>query len=164
MKPINYFTGKYYFLSNFYRCCNIKYKSEIYSSSEHLFQALKTKNKKEREIIRKAKSPGEAKRLGQQVSLRSDWKLVRVKKMYKVLKLKFSQNSELAKKLIETKDAFLIEGNNWHDNFWGICNCIRCQEKQTELANPNIIYEEGNQLGQLLMRLRKKLNKKLCKS
>ena len=35
--------------------------------------------------------------------------------------------------------------NSWHDNYWGICNCDKCSNGQ-------------NNLGLLLMKLRKELN------
>ena len=44
----------------------------------------------------------------------------------------------------------LIEGNTWHDNYWGDCSCNRCKSKSGE-----------NMLGILLMELRDKLNKEV---
>ena len=35
---------------------------------------------------------------------------------------KFNNNDELKEMLISTGDEELIEGNHWHDVFWGICN------------------------------------------
>jgi predicted NAD-dependent protein-ADP-ribosyltransferase YbiA (DUF1768 family) len=32
------------------------------------------------------------------------------------------KNEELAQLLIDTDDHELIEGNWWHDYFWGVCN------------------------------------------
>ena len=49
--------------------------------------------------------------------------------------------------LLLTGGAELIEGNHWHDNFWGICTCDKCWDKRQE-----------NQLGKLLMKIRNKLN------
>ena len=152
IKIINQFKDKYFFLSNFYPC-NIIYKDKIYPSSEHLYQALKTKNKDHRCMIKNARTCGEAKRLGSRVTLREDWEEVKIEKMYKVLTLKFSQNPDLAKKLLKTKDTYLIEGNYWHDNFWGICICLTCKTIKPK------IYKDGNQLGQLLMHLRTELYK-----
>lgn len=39
--------------------------------------------------------------------------------MRKGLEAKFSQNSDLAVKLIETHPKLLQEGNRWSDSFWG---------------------------------------------
>lgn len=52
----------------------------------------------------------------------------------------------LKKKLLETGDAELIEGNYWHDNTWGQCYCPRCKNKIGE-----------NHLGKLLMKIRESL-------
>jgi len=37
---------------------------------------------------------------------------------------KFLQNPELRDKLLATNDAYLVEGNNWKDTYWGICNGV----------------------------------------
>jgi predicted NAD-dependent protein-ADP-ribosyltransferase YbiA (DUF1768 family) len=46
--------------------------------------------------------------------------------MLKVVTVKFEQNPELAEKLIGTGYADLVEGNDWHDNYWGHCYCDNC--------------------------------------
>ena len=47
--------------------------------------------------------------------------------MREIIEIKFLHNPELAEKLKNTGNAELIEGNNWHDNFWGDCGCNRCR-------------------------------------
>lgn len=65
--------------------------------------------------------------------------------MEEILKCKFS-NENLEKKLLATGDTELIEGNYWHDNFWGQCYCSRCK------------YIIGhNHLGKLLVKIRNDL-------
>lgn len=39
--------------------------------------------------------------------------------MEEVVRAKFSQNPQLLEKLIATGDAELVEGNRWHDQYWG---------------------------------------------
>jgi predicted NAD-dependent protein-ADP-ribosyltransferase YbiA (DUF1768 family) len=63
--------------------------------------------------------------------------------MYSVVKAKFEQNPDLAKMLIETGDAELVEGNNWCDNYFGNCICNRC-----------VGVKGKNVLGKILMRVR----------
>ena len=60
--------------------------------------------------------------------------------MYEICKAKFRQNPDLAERLISTSDFELIEGNNWGDHIWGVCDG----------------YGE-NRLGKILMRIREEL-------
>ena len=137
---IDSFQGQYRFLSNFF-AAPIVYKDKIYPTSEHLFQALKTTEGAEREWVRQAKTAGQAKHRGKIISMREDWDAVKVDIMRDVLKLKFSQNPDLAARLLETGDEELVEGNTWGDVEWGVCNGVG-----------------QNKLGILLQELRKTLS------
>jgi len=134
---INRFQGNFRWLSNFY------YHTFDYTV-EHFYQAAKAVNdpilyKK----ILKAKSPQEAKRLGRTATLPVDWNSKKVNIMRDCLIDKFSCfPMELL--LLSTYNVPLIEGNNWHDNFWGNCYCNKCQH-----------IEGTNVLGKLLMQIRK---------
>jgi hypothetical protein len=55
---------------------------------------------------------------------------------------------ELRKKLLATGDATLIEGNYWHDNYWGVCTCENC-------VSNGIVGR--NRLGTLLMKVREEI-------
>lgn len=136
---IDSFRGKYAFLSNFY-LSPFTIKNREYKTVEHFFQSCKTEDFEEQEKIRNSKSPSEAKKLGKKVKLRDDWELVKVTFMYLGLLCKFEQSKDLAKKLIDTGDLELIEGNNWNDTYWGVCN-----------------GNGKNILGKLLMIIRNKL-------
>lgn len=59
---------------------------------------------------------------------------------------KFLTDLQLRQKLLDTKDAYLEETNNWNDTFWGVCN-----------------GEGENNLGKILMATREyfKYNDKL---
>jgi len=139
MKKIDEFRGKYYFLSNF-SDDGFEIDGHFYKTNEHFFQAMKTLDKEERENVRNAKTPSEAKRIGKRVTLRDNWDDLRVPIMYAGLKAKFKQNPDIKKKLVETKDAILVEGNNWNDFYWGRCN-----------------GKGENILGKLLMIIRKEI-------
>ena len=39
---------------------------------------------------------------------------------------KIEDHPAIAVALIATGDIELVEKNNWHDNFWGDCSCLRC--------------------------------------
>lgn len=53
------------------------------------------------------------------------------------MRAKFTQNTELAGKLLATGDTYLEEGNTWGDRVWGTVNGIG-----------------ANQLGIILMKIR----------
>lgn len=142
---IDSFSGKYAFLSNFYPA-QIRYGG-IYPTAEHAYQAIKTTSLKERFEIAQLATPYQAKRAGKKVTLRADWEDVKLQVMEEILVIKFF-NEELAEQLIATGVQMLIEGNNWGDTFWGVCNgkgqnnlgrlliCIRaiCRKKFPDIA------------------------------
>ncbi len=124
---IKEFSGEFAFLSNFFPSPML-IRGKEWPTVEHLFQAMKTKSPIEREKIRLCETPGKAKRMGKKVMLRSDWFEIRESVMTWCIKLKF-QSPELRKKLLETGTTQLVEGNVWHDNFWGSCQCPKCIDK-----------------------------------
>lgn len=147
-KIIDCFDGKYAFLSNFYPS-GIKGVDEaniLYPTVEHAFQAMKTANINERLKIAAADTPGKAKRLGRKVSLRENWDLIKGKYMYTFVYIKFNQNPYLKDLLLQTGNATLVEGNTWHDNYWGNCTCEKCKNIKGQ-----------NHLGKILMHVREQL-------
>jgi predicted NAD-dependent protein-ADP-ribosyltransferase YbiA (DUF1768 family) len=52
------------------------------------------------------------------------------------------KNEELKQLLNETGDEELVEGNWWHDNFFGVCTCEPCKGSGQ------------NNLGKILMKIR----------
>jgi ribA/ribD-fused uncharacterized protein len=140
-KMISDFKGYYNYLSNFYSV-QVELDGVTYPSVEHAYQAAKTLDHQARQVIREAPTAGKAKRAGQQVQMRSDWEQVKVDVMRSLLRQKF-ENETLAGRLQATKGEMLVEGNWWHDNFWGDCSCSKCASK------PGL-----NWLGRLLMEIR----------
>jgi ribA/ribD-fused uncharacterized protein len=116
---IDAFENDYEFLSNFYPS-EVSYKGSVYPTSEHAYQAQKCVKDEEQAEIKHADSPGQAKRLGQDVLLRPNWDNIKTRVMYKVVRAKFNQHTDLRQKLLDTKPAVLIEGNDWGDQFWGV--------------------------------------------
>lgn len=115
-----------------------------FPSVEHAYVAAKTLDRELREQIAKCETPGKAKRMGRKMILRDDWDAVKVTYMRSFLRQKFSEiNGELHQMLADTGDQDLVEGNHWHDNYWGVCSCEKCLE----------IYSI-NMLGRLLMEIR----------
>jgi len=93
-------------------------------------------------------TPGVAKREGQLLKIvHENWDAqpspYKVEWMYELLQIKF-QAAIWRRRLLGTFQGQLVEGNTWHDNFWGDCRCLKCK---------NIVGQ--NHLGKLLMRLRK---------
>lgn len=155
MQTIDSFSGEHAFLSNFADCPNgiylpveeTRYGQELlrFPTVEHAYVAAKTESPEERKTIAELATPGKAKRFGREMlSIRSDWEYSRLGIMRILLAQKFAFGSDLAQRLIDTGDARLIEGNNWHDVFWGACSCSSCPEG-------------GNQLGRLLKERRELL-------
>jgi len=119
---IGSFTGPMRFLSNFYPV-EIVYEGLPYKSTEAAYQAAKSLDPGIRSSFCSA-LPGEAKRMGRRIILRPDWEEVRVVVMRDLTALKYPIHSELARMLIATYPAQLIEGNTWGDTFWGKCGGI----------------------------------------
>lgn len=128
-KYIGSFSGDLEFLSNMYKIPiyfneskydNFQPDFKIYPSSENLYQALKCKYIKDRELFQNV-DPHKSKRIGRSIEIRSDWDNVRLEGMELAIDLKF-KNIELAEKLIDLPDDKIIEFNNWGDRFFGICN------------------------------------------
>ena len=117
---IGSFTGPHQFLSNFY-LAEIDFEDATYASVEHAYQAAKTRDRREREQVRRAKSPGAAKRAGRRVILRPDWDSIKIEVMRRLVRQKFYTDSVLAGRLRATGAQELIEGNSWNDTFWGQC-------------------------------------------
>lgn len=129
------------------------FDKQTYGSSEHLYQALKSKDPHWHERIRGLKLPTKTKTVAKKelstqktlfdgdlsFLMREDWDDIKVKVMELCLLLKFKQNKELREKLIK-EDGYIEERNDWGDTFWGTVN-----------------GEGSNNLGRLLMRVRDRL-------
>lgn len=143
-KIIDRFTKEagYDFLSNFYSS-TISFEGQLYSTVEHAYQSAKSLDPAVRDTIRRAKSPTEAKKLGQCISIRSDWNDVKLSIMKALIKEKF-ENPFLRPLLLATDDADLILNNKWNDKFWGVCR-----------------GEGENWLGRILMEERSRIKEEL---
>jgi ribA/ribD-fused uncharacterized protein len=136
------FKEKFAWLSNFWEC-NIEVGGVTYSTVEHYYQSAKALHLPDRIRIATAETPGQAKRLGRKVPIRPGWEEIKLKVMLGGLEAKF-KNPQLKDKLMATDQALLVEGNTWHDNYWGNCTCPKCVHK------PGL-----NMLGRLIMSIRK---------
>lgn len=136
---INEFSGKYRWLSNF-TLCPIILNGIIYPSTENAYQASKTQFVHERQFFITC-SPGKAKKMGKSVTMYYGFNDDKLSIMEKILNQKFQEGTYLSEKLINTGNQEIIEGNNWNDTYWGVCDNIG-----------------HNHLGKLIMKIRDKLN------
>ena len=131
------FFPPYRWLSNFHMSETIMPDDLVYPSVENAYQAYKLESVEDRKPFI-TYTCGQAKKMGQQVKLRSDWENIKVDVMRQCLESKF-KNKELMDMLQATAPKYLREDNNWNDIFWGYCN------------------DKGqNKLGILLMEIRDK--------
>lgn len=146
-RPIGEFNKEWRFLSNFYeleRLPDMDFAgSDIgYPTVEHAYQAAKTMDRQERKRISLLLKPGTAKYEARKLVLRDDWDAVKDKVMWHYLGLKFNVGGRLCEYLVHTMPRILVEGNWWHDNYWGSCYCAHCGARGQ------------NKLGKMLMKLR----------
>jgi ribA/ribD-fused uncharacterized protein len=135
---------------------------EIYASVEHAYQASKTLRADKRWIFQLPNNPkltaGQAKHLGaklkEQGLQREDWHQVNIEIMRGLLRQKFS-GSILKRKLMSTFSAVLVEGNWWHDTFWGVCKG-KLEGRTCRHGEHDPLGE--NHLGLLLMELRQEVS------
>lgn len=129
-----FFRDEYRFLSNFFPA-RIVVDEIVYPTVEHAYQAEKTKDEKEKLRIRDCETPGDARKLGKAIKdLPADWEKHKYNVMAELVERKFENHPELMKKLLDTGTKTLVEGNFWHDKFWGICFCISCGQGQNKLG------------------------------
>lgn len=139
---VSTFFGPNRFLSNFYPA-PFTWDNIHWPTSEHAYQAAKFTDPRTRVFVSQLPSPQAAKAYGKGKGP-TNWKEISVGIMYEICKAKFTQNTDLRKRLIATGDGELEEGNTWHDNFWGIC--------------PPNSGQGRNELGKILMKLREEFN------
>lgn len=142
---ISSFRGVHRFLSNFYPAPVLGIDGTAYPSVEHAFQAAKTTDPTLQNMMRSG-TAAQAKALGRTVRLRPDWEEIKVNVMFQLIENKFSREP-LRSQLLATGEEELVEGNTWHDNFWGECRCSSCKGKG----------EKQNVLGRILTAVRSKL-------
>lgn len=143
MTKITKFRGKNFFLSNFYNA-PIKYQGLFYQNDEAAFQSAKVIGTKQENLCKTFTilKANDAKHKGRHVLLRSDWEKVKEQVMYDIVFDKFTRNKDLKAKLLATGNAELIEGNTWHDTYWG----YDFSKKRGQ-----------NKLGKILMQVRQKI-------
>lgn len=133
---IDGFRGRYFFLSNFYMI-DVYYKGKLFITSEHAYIYAKTG------IDYNHLSPNHAKieSAKDKVILPKRYLL---REMENILIEKF-KSEDLKRELLSIKEP-IIENNMWHDNYWGNCMCIKCENIKGE-----------NNLGKILEKIKNNL-------
>jgi len=98
----------------------IRLGGRTWPTTEHYFQARKFEDPRHQEAVRRARTPLLAARLGRdrRHKPRRDWESIKVAVMREALRAKFTQHEELARRLLATGEARLVEHTE-HDDFWG---------------------------------------------
>lgn len=135
------FKGDDRYLSNFF-IASFVWNGTLWAHSEAAYQAAKAITREDYESFISMK-PGDAKRHGALITMRSDWEEVKYDIMRDIVYEKFNQNPELKAKLLATGHAHLEEGNNHRDQIWGVC--------------PPGSGQGRNYLGKILMSVRDEL-------
>lgn len=136
---VRQFQGEHRFLSNFWPV-SVELDGMMFPSVENAYQAAKTADTEKRKSFQNIPA-GQAKRLGKQLLAGTHWLINRKQIMEVLLRQKFQAGSPLARKLLNTAPAILVEGNTWKDSYWGVD------------------WKKGGQnlLGELLMQIRSEL-------
>ena len=140
VEPIDVFSGNYYWLSNFWQS-PIVMGELTFPSNEHAYQAAKSKDPADWQLILNTYSPGQVKRIGRKIKIRADWEDIKLDVMTAVTAAKYDQNPALKGHLMRTKGRELIEGNHWGDTFWGVCKGVG----QNHLGKILMAYRDGPQ-------------------
>ena len=145
---VDKFVGPFKALSNFEPVI-IYWKGLKFQSVEHAYAASKSPDPKFWLQISMLPygSAKIARKRGRNTKLRPKWAEFKVDVMEKFLRQKFEYDKH-KNILLSTGDEDLVEGNFWHDNFYGVCSCDRCSTKEGQ-----------NILGKLLMKIREELKK-----
>jgi predicted NAD-dependent protein-ADP-ribosyltransferase YbiA (DUF1768 family) len=177
---IDRFAGPYAWLSNG-APSPVQLGRFIAATVEHAFNAAKTLDMAQRAWVIAAPAPfgagpdrerWGAKKRGHHVTLRPGWDteiaaerlapgqapiLLKVAVMQFLLRQKFYAIPELGRRLLGTGDAALIEGNTWHDNFWGRCTAHTRREDCPRFSAAIFEGHGDNWLGRLQMQIRAEL-------
>jgi ribA/ribD-fused uncharacterized protein len=153
-----YGKGQFIFLSNFYPCKIYDDELDLtFNCSEQYFVYRKCltfdqDNKDLKERILSESDPSKIKKYGRMVNNFDNkvWEKERWLRMYTGIYLKFKQNEELKKKLLETGDRNLYEASPT-DRIWGIGYGAKEAHK-----SPKDKYGQ-NLLGKILMKVRQEL-------
>lgn len=115
---IDRFKGEYAFLENRFRCQFI-WEGITYHTAEAAFLSSRFKEVSERKVIASCSIEKAVVKAKAQIPY-PGWEEARLDIMESIIKAKFEQNPTLMKKLTDTGNRILINGNRKQETFWGI--------------------------------------------
>ena len=118
---IGFYPREFYPLDNF-SSFKVEWNGYLYSSLEEAFQTARFIGSDDElvEMIKHSHSAHEAQKIAYLNidKQRDDWEIKQLDIMEELLRLKVEQNPYVLKKLLETKDYYIVEDSP-KDNFWG---------------------------------------------
>lgn len=135
---IDKFKGEYDFLGNRFHW-RFEWRGLVYGSAEAAFQASKCADESERKVFASCSSDKAALK-GKEIVPSPDWEETRLDIMESIIRAKFEQNPILMRRLKETGNRLLINGNNKQETYWGV-----------DLYS----WQGDNHLGEIIMNIRK---------
>lgn len=151
---ITEFRGDYAFLSSFFQApIQIPLWGEMVTipDVEHGFQAWKATRREDAFYVAEAPTAKEARSRGRHIDCIPNWDAVKREAMLTLQIKKYRQHPSLKNLLAGTGDQVLVEGNRWHDNYWGSCSCEQCVRKH--VGDVTDVLGQ-NYLGKILMATR----------
>lgn len=136
---IDKFKGEYDFLSNRFHW-KFEWQGLVYGSAEAAFQASKCTDESERKVFASCSSDKAALK-GKDIVPPPDWEEARIEIMESIIRAKFEQNPILMRRLKDTGNCLLINGNNKQETYWGV-----------DLYS----WQGENYLGKIIMNIRDK--------
>lgn len=114
-----FYEGEFYMLSNF-SSFRVVYRSRIWPTAEHAYQAMKFHSYDIQEMIRHQDSAHAAKKGARAIAdkVRGDWDEVKVDIMREICRAKLEQHPYIREKLMGTGDRPIFEASP-EDAFWG---------------------------------------------
>lgn len=135
---ITSFRDQYNFLSNYY-IIPIEFNNKIFLSVEHAYHASKALYSPDwQTYCLTEESPSQVKLEAKKRKLYMSPE-DKLRYMSQFVKYKFTAHSDMRDRLLSTGNLYIIEGNHWGDEFWGV-------DKQSGAGT--------NHLGQILMSVR----------
>ena len=121
-----HFRGQYEFLSNFFMS-PLSIEGIVFPTVEHAYQAMKSKDRNVWRVVSQLEYAHQAKMYGKGIAIDPsvDWDKMRDEVMFRLLTAKFNI-PHLRVALIKVQQD-IVENNYWHDNYWGICLCDKCE-------------------------------------